>query len=105
MNDRPALTSVPEPAGPRPADDADAARRAIDDLARRLGRSGLAPALLLLLESFRPLLFLGGQVAIGLTPFLSLMVSRAHLDALTGLLSDRDRTSRFMDRLSEEAGR
>lgn len=63
----------------------------IEAVAARLDESGWAGPAYLLLQSLRPLSFLGGQGLLFLQPFLPFARARSVMGRLAELLSDRSR--------------
>ena len=75
---------------------------ALEHAADRIRAAGLGPLALLLLESLRPLLFVGAQGLHFLKPFLGLFLDESRLERRIALLEDRRRVARFLDRLEQE---
>ncbi len=63
----------------------------VEAAAARLDETGWAAPAYLLLQSLRPLSFVGGQGLLFLQPFLPFARARSAIDKLAALLSDRSR--------------
>ena len=74
---------------------------AFDGLADAICRRGLGSCALFLLESVKPLNFIGSQLMHGLAPIASLVFDRTRLDDLAHTLEDRESIERLMRRIEE----
>jgi hypothetical protein len=63
--------------------------RAVERVATLTVRFGLAAPAILILESVKPVSFVGSQAMLVLSPFVNVLASRAEWDALQTLLEDR----------------
>lgn len=75
-----------------PLDDEDAA---VEEIAQRVVREGMGTAVILFLESSKPVSFLAGQAAIVATSLLGGFIEPMRLERYADLFSDR----RFIERL------
>ena len=84
----------------------DAISEAEDELAQRLARivvrRGLTTPALMVLESGRPLNFLGSQVLAFLSPFATLVFSRVEYDRFARLLEKRGSLPLLIEKIIEE---
>jgi hypothetical protein len=71
----------------------------VDRLARLVVRRQLAVPAILLLDSSKPLAFLGGQALHFLEPMLASLVERPEYRAAAGLLEDRDKLEALLRRI------
>lgn len=86
-----------------PGDELTPARRdeLIGWMVERAARAGMLTPALLLVESHRPVSFLGSQAVHFLAPVLGAVVEPQLVDDLARLLEDRDNIDRLVDRLEE----
>ncbi len=77
--------------------------QAVDRVARLAVRFGLTVPAILLLESVRPMSFVGSQAMLALSPFVNVLGSRAEWDALQTLLEDRRGIEVVIRRIEEAA--
>ena len=75
----------------------------IDQLALRTMRLGLATPAILLLETCKPLAFLGGQMMWAAQPFLNLWWKEKDLTELAQLLEDGEGVESLIERLESPA--
>jgi|YNPNPStandDraft_1061719.scaffolds.fasta_scaffold06816_4 hypothetical protein len=71
----------------------------VEEAVARLEESGWAGPVYLLLQSLRPLSFLGGQGLLFLQPFLPFARTRSAVGRLAELLSDRSRLEALLETL------
>ena len=78
---------------------------AFDGLADAICRRGLAPCALFMLETVKPLNFIGSQLMYGLGPIASLVFDRDKWEELAHTLEDREAIERLMQRIEERERR
>jgi len=74
---------------------------ALEEIAQRVVREGMGTAMILFLESAKPMGFLAGQAAIMATPLLGGFIEPMRLEKYANLLSDRDFIERLIRRIEE----
>lgn len=74
---------------------------AIEDIAHRVVRDGMAPAAIVLLESSKPVSFLAGQAAIFATPLIGSFIEPLRLERYADLFSSRSFIERLIRRIEE----
>lgn len=81
-----------------PLEDEDAA---IEALARHVVREGMSAAVIVMLESSKPISFLTGQAAILATPLVGGFINPARLERYAELFGDRRFIERLIRRIDE----
>ncbi len=80
----------------------DAADRAlVDKLAAYIVRRGLSAPAMMVLESSRPINFIGSQILAFLEPFATLVFSRSEYERFVRLLERRECIDRLMDAVAK----
>ena len=74
---------------------------AIEEIAQRVVREGMATAAIIFLESSKPVSFLAGQAAIFATPMLGGFIEPLRLEKYADLFSNRDFIERLINRIEE----
>jgi hypothetical protein len=74
---------------------------AIEEIAQRVVREGMASAAIVFLESTKPVSFLAGQAAIFATPFVGGFIEPLRLERYADLFSRRDFVERLIRRIEE----
>jgi hypothetical protein len=91
--------AVSPPPGPTPEEEAD--RKLIDAVAGRVVRMGLAVPAIFLLESTKPLSYVGSQVLVFLEPFVKSILTVASYDRFVTLLEDRRNVEKLLRRIED----
>ncbi|MFH0794797.1 MAG: hypothetical protein V2A74_12285 [bacterium] len=74
----------------------------IEDVAEGICRRGMGGPAIFLLESVKPLNFIGSQVAHALTPMASLLVDWKKWESLAEALEERDTLERLISKIEEK---
>jgi len=77
----------------------------IEDVAEGICRRGMSGPAIFLLESVKPLNFIGSQVAHALTPMASLLVDWRKWESLAEALEERDTLERLISKIEEKERR
>jgi hypothetical protein len=86
---------------PDPTRHAVSAEQDLNALADAICRRGLAAPALFLIESVRPLNFIGSQMLHALAPLLTLVVEPSRVEALATALEDRETLERLLCKIEE----
>ena len=79
----------------------DAQRAAIDRLAHFVVRFGMTVPAIVMLESMRPLSYVGSQWMLVLSPAITSLFALPEWDALSELLEEREGVDVLLDRIEE----
>jgi len=74
---------------------------AIEEIAQRAVREGIGSAMIIFLESSKPVSFLAGQAAIFATPLIGGFIDPMRLERYADLFSRRDVMERLIRRIEE----
>lgn len=72
-------------------------KKELGELAEKISNSRLKPAIMIFIESVRPLNYIGSQTALGFKPFLELLVNPEKLDSYISILGKRGAISYLID--------